>query len=383
MKRNNTKTKTRMMRPVRIFNILIILIFNITSPVISQASGEVVEDTTYTNRLTLLPVLGSTPETSFMFGAVAMQQFKPRGAGTETRPSNVILSAIYTLNSQILVELVPSIILPDESWILDGRMFAYYFPDRYWGIGPETENDDEVGVEYKMFNIRQMALKKIRPSVYAGPVFRWYKNYDFTFTDDDDEEFVPEDVMGTDGGSAFGIGGVFRWDKRNSIMTPTENHFIELSVLFFPELFGSSFRYSQIRFDARKYIDLNRDGKSVFALHSRVQATGGDVPFLDLADLGGREIMRGYYQGRFRDKHSVQFQAEWRQHIRGRFGFVLFSGIGEVWSSMDEINLNNIKWAGGGGLRFNLNPGDPTNIRLDFAAGRETSGLYLTFGEAF
>ncbi len=374
----------KLKNPLILFFVLVFilaLIFN--EQVHSQAPAEIADDTTYSNRLTILPVLGSTPETSFMFGGVAMQQFKPSGAGMDTRPSNMILSAIYTLNNQILVELNPSLILPGESWILDGRMFAYYFPDRYWGIGPETENNDEVGVEYTMFSIKQMAMKKINPSVYAGPVIRWYKNYNFTFTDDDGEEFVPVDLTGADGGKALGVGGAVRWDKRNSIMTPTENHFIELSVLLYPELVGNSFGYSQIRFDARKYVDLNLDGKSVLAFHTRFQSTGGDSPFLDLADLGGREIMRGYYQGRFRDNHSAQLQAEWRRHIKGRFGFALFGGAGQVWPSMDEFTVNNIKWAGGGGLRFNLNPGDPTNIRLDFAVGKNTSGLYLTFGEAF
>jgi len=54
-----------------------------------------------------------------------------------------------------------------------------------------------------------------------------------------------------------------------------------------------------------------------------------------------------------------------------------------VWPSINEFSIKNLKWAGGGGLRFNLNPGDPANIRLDFAMGKNTSGLYLTLGEAF
>ena len=58
-------------------------------------------------------------------------------------------------------------------------------------------------------------------------------------------------------------------------------------------------------------------------------------------------------------------------------------GRGSVMSSWAGIDLNQIKWAAGGGLRFNLNPGDTTNLRIDFAAGPNTTGLYLTIGEAF
>lgn len=365
---------------------LIILIFIASIPI--QLTGqniydEVNADTTYTSRLTLLPVLGSMPETSFMFGGVAMQQFKPAGAGPETRPSNTILSAIYTLNNQVLVELVPAVILPDESWILGGSLFAYYFPTDYWGVGPDTRSEDQISIEYKMFFARFMGLKRISDSFYSGPIVRWFKNYDFVYTDSEGQPVESVGLTGHDGGSGIGIGGAIRWDKRNRIMTPTENHFLELMVTVHPQIFGTSFSYSEFQLDGRKYIDLMGKGTSILAFHTLLKVTGGDTPFLDLSSIGGSQIMRGYYHGRFRDNHSLQVQTEWRQHLKGRFGFVLFGGVGNVWPAWNEIDLNLTKWAAGGGLRFNLNPGDTTNLRLDIAAGPNTSGLYLTLGEAF
>ena len=365
---------------------LIILIFIASIPI--QLTGqniydEVNADTTYTSRLTLLPVLGSMPETSFMFGGVAMQQFKPAGAGPETRPSNTILSAIYTLNNQVLVELVPAVILPDESWILGGSLFAYYFPTDYWGVGPDTRSEDQISIEYKMFFARFMGLKRISDSFYSGPIVRWFKNYDFVYTDSEGQPVESVGLTGHDGGSGIGIGGAIRWDKRNRIMTPTEKHFLELMVTVHPQIFGTSFSYSEFQLDGRKYIDLMGNGTSILAFHTLLKVTGGDTPFLDLSSIGGSQIMRGYYHGRFRDNHSLQVQTEWRQHLKGRFGFVLFGGVGNVWPAWNEIDLNLTKWAAGGGLRFNLNPGDTTNLRLDIAAGPNTSGLYLTLGEAF
>jgi len=365
---------------------LIILIFIASIPI--QLTGqniydEVNADTTYTSRLTLLPVLGSMPETSFMFGGVAMQQFKPAGAGPETRPSNTILSAIYTLNNQVLVELVPSVILPDESWILGGSLFAYYFPTDYWGVGPDTRSEDQISIEYKMFFARFMGLKRMSDSFYSGPIVRWFKNYDFVYTDSEGQPVESVGLTGHDGGSGIGIGGAIRWDKRNRIMTPTENHFLELMVTVHPQIFGTSFSYSEFQLDGRKYIDLMGNGTSILAFHTLLKVTGGDTPFLDLSSIGGSQIMRGYYHGRFRDNHSLQVQTEWRQHLKGRFGFVLFGGVGNVWPAWNEIDLNLTKWAAGGGLRFNLNPGDTTNLRLDIATGPNTSGLYLTLGEAF
>ena len=365
---------------------LIILIFIAFLPF--QLTGQhVIEvesaDTTYTNRLTVLPILGSAPETSFMFGGVAMQQFKPAGAGPETRPSNIILSAIYTLNNQVLVEVVPAVILPDESWILGGSLFAYYFPTDYWGIGPDTRSEDQITVEYKMFFAKFMGLKRVSDSFYAGPIVRWFNNYDFVYTDSEGEPIETIGLTGHDGGSGIGLGGAIRWDKRDRIMTPTQNHFLEFMVIAHPQIFGTTFSYSEFRLDGRKYLDLAGNGSSVLAFQTQIKVTTGDVPFLDLSGIGGSQILRGYYYGRFRDNHSLQVQTEWRRHLIGRFGFALFGGFGNVMPSWNEIDLNQTKWAAGGGLRFNLNPGDTTNIRLDVAAGPNTSGLYLTLGEAF
>lgn len=348
---------------------------NINEPAIS--------DTTYSNRLTLLPILGSAPETSFMFGGLAMQQFKPAGAGPETRPSTILLSGIYTLYNQILVELIPDVILPRESWIFGGSLFAYYFPSDYWGIGPDTKSEDQISIEYKMFFAKFMGLKRLSDSIYSGPIVRIYKNYDFVYTDREGEPIESVGLTGHDGGNAIGLGGAIRWDKRNSNMTPTENHFLEFMGTFHPHIFGTSFSYSEFQLDGRKYLDLKGNGTSVLAFQTLLQSKAGDPPFLDLSSIGGGQILRGYYHGRFRDNHSLQVQTEWRQHLKGRFGFVLFGGVGNVWSDWDDIDLNLTKWAAGGGLRFNLNPGDTTNIRLDVAAGPNTSGLYLSLGEAF
>lgn len=340
-------------------------------------------DSSYTNRLTVLPILGSAPETSFMFGGLGMQQFKPANAGPETRPSNIILTAIYTLNNQVLVELIPDVILPGESWFLSGNMFAYYFPTDYWGIGTDTRSEDQIKIEYKMFYAKFMGLKRISDSFYAGPIVRWFENYDFVYTDIDGNPIESVGLTGHDGGSAIGLGGAIRWDKRNSIMTPTENHFFELLTTFHSQLLGTTFSYSEFQLDGRKYIDLMGNGSSVLAFQTLVQLTGGDVPFLDLSSIGGNQILRGYYNGRFRDHHSLQIQTEWRQYVKGRFGFVLFGGVGNVWQEWDEIDMTLTKWAVGGGLRFNLNPDDTTNIRLDVAAGPNTTGFYLSLGEAF
>jgi len=111
--------------------------------------------------------------------------------------------------------------------------------------------------------------------------------------------------------------------------------------------------------------------------------TAGDVPFEELGWIGGEVIMRGYFEGRFRDKHSIQAQVEYRRIILGRLGAVAFGGLSNVMPRLNDLKLDNTRWTLGGGLRYNINKMDPTFIRIDYGFGKNTSGLYVTFGEAF
>ena len=49
----------------------------------------------------------------------------------------------------------------------------------------------------------------------------------------------------------------------------------------------------------------------------------GNTPWTMLALMGGSTRMRGYYEGRYRDKQMIEIQAELRQKIYGRSGIAV------------------------------------------------------------
>ena len=49
-----------------------------------------------------------------------------------------------------------------------------------------------------------------------------------------------------------------------------------------------------------------------------------------MALLGNSYSMRGYYEGRYRDKHKIEGQVELRQHVWKRNGVVVWIGAGTV-----------------------------------------------------
>jgi hypothetical protein len=362
--------------------ILSAAVFLLANPAVAQDST-LVHESEYENKILFLPALGSTPETGFMFGAVVVPQFKLRGSGAETRSSSLLFSGIYTTKNQILLGLLSDIIFPDERWILNGNYFANYFPDSYWGIGPNSKNSDERSVLFTEINLEQTILKKIGRGLFTGPYIRWNRVYNLSFEDKDGNEIIPPVIRGANGSTSSGVGWMSRWDLRDSNMTPTKNHYVQISFLINSSQLGSSDPYNSYLIDARKYFDLNRNGRSVLAFQGLYRAISGKPPFLDMSEIGGDRIGRGYYRGRYRDLNAAQFQSEMRQTIKGRFGFTVFGALGKVWHRYEDYNLSSVKWSAGAGLRFNINKNDPTNIRIDYGVGRGTSGFYIQFGEAF
>jgi hypothetical protein len=158
---------------------IMFILWGIMTPAIAQTadSAEIDNQT----QVLFLPALGSTPETGFMFGGVVMPQFKIGQSGPETRTSNVLFSGIYTTKNQILIGLLADLIFPNEEWIAFGTYGGNYIPDSYWGIGPLTQNNQEMEMLYTEFNIEQTVLHQVRPSIFLGPYVEWSKRYNISF----------------------------------------------------------------------------------------------------------------------------------------------------------------------------------------------------------
>ena len=134
--------------------------------------------------------------------------------------------------------------------------------------------------------------------------------------------------------------------------------------------------------DARKYFSFN---KKVLALQGYYSGNFGDeIPIRSIATLGGSNRMRGYYEGRYRDKQVFVFQSEVRLPVYKRFGAVVFGSLGDVGKTINDFSLSDLKYSYGGGLRFAVNKTEKLNIRIDYGiAGNGSSGLYFQLGEAF
>jgi len=115
--------------------------------------------------------------------------------------------------------------------------------------------------------------------------------------------------------------------------------------------------------------------------------TGGQSPFYLLPALGSDEMMRGYYNGRYRDRNLIAGQTELRYRLNDRIGLVGFLGTGEVFHN--NFTFPQLKPNYGGGLRYFFDVEKGLSVRLDYGVGEKPagevreSGFYIGLGQAF
>jgi outer membrane protein assembly factor BamA len=75
-----------------------------------------------------------------------------------------------------------------------------------------------------------------------------------------------------------------------------------------------------------------------------------EIPFLDLPDLGGRQLLRGYRSDRFRDRIAMVGSIEYRFPIQPTVAGFVFTDAGRVFHDLDELTVDRPRVGYGGGL---------------------------------
>lgn len=97
--------------------------------------------------------------------------------------------------------------------------------------------------------------------------------------------------------------------------------------------------------------------------------------------IGGSYTMRGYYEGRYRDKNAIDVTMELRQHIWHRNSAVIWMGAANVFPKLGDLQARKILPNFGIGYRWEFKKN--VNIRLDFGFGKGETGIIFNINEAF
>jgi outer membrane protein assembly factor BamA len=331
------------------------------------------------SRFLAFPFFIRSPETNWGFGAAGAYFFKAGKNEDSLRTSDVNLVSLYTLRKQIVVVLGSTIFFPGENKIFRLQSSYSYYPDKFWGIGNESkeENVDEYSLKQLFFN--PQLIFRVYKKFFIGLTLEMQDVRNFKFTEGG--VFETQNIEGRFGGFTSGGGLLITWDTRNNAYSPSHGAFAELNVTSFNDLLGSDFNFTTYIIDLRKFIPLGRN--RVLGGQAYTRMNDGNAPLRYMSMLGGTELMRGYYKGRFTDKNLIGFQAELRQYLFWRLGLAGFVSAGQVAPDLQSYGLNDFHYAYGGGIRLMLHEKEKLNLRVDFGFGKDSHGVYVILKEAF
>lgn len=328
----------------------------------------------------VLPIVFYSPETQTAGGIVGIYYFRLPGSSSDSRLSNIKGDAIYTQLGQLFLQFQPQIYILNETYFIDADFSFIRFADKFWGIGNATSWDAEERYENEIVRVRLIAFRQLVPQLNVGVQ---YHNETFTML-----SVLPNGALATDpsisgraGSKNTGVGLLFNYDSRDNAFSPTQGAFYQATLMNYNRGLGGNHDFWLYTFDARKFFALKYG--EVIAVQGYFSFVSGDAPFQMLPRLGGSARMRGFYEGRFRDKQLLVMQTEYRRPIAWRFGMAAFMGLGSVSGSFDEIALKRLKLAYGVGIRFAITPEERVFARIDFGKAAGTYGFYIQVNEAF
>lgn len=321
-----------------------------------------------------LPLVFFSNDTRWGFGAAGIVTFPQKPIA-----STLTFSFAYTQREQWLCWIPFQWFGRQDRWRAYGEIGWYRYLYQYFGIGNDYPNNFLQTYTAQFPRLRATLVRRLAPRQLMG--LRYGLDDYGIVSSSPGSEIAAGILKGSDGGFSSGIGPVWLYDSRDNPFFPRRGWLVEASVFGENAVFFSDFRYTRLSLDAARYWRWGR--QSVFAAQWVANFTLGDAPFFLLPQLGGTKRLRGYPDGKFRDRHLLLIQTEARFPLFWRLKGVVFAAAGGVFGTPSERPV--LRPQGGAGLRVEIDRKQEIHLRLDYGVGkgRGNSGFYLTFGEAF
>lgn len=376
------------------------LSFNCFSQVDSLATKKEVRQQKKQERITsgkliITPLAGPgyTPELQLTIGAGGIVSWRNSATNLDLpRSSMPFMMALSTTGASTL-NLRPTTYWNNDKVRINGDFWYKAMPDHYWGIGYKkaysTEKTDSTTKYFRnWFQFKTDVLFQLRSSLYAGLFIdaNYTKGTDETDLIQQDENFKTFN----DSPFNFGFGPEIIYDSRDVPVNAYEGMYLNAIASFYSSKLGSMNNYQQYIVDYRQYQAVNTIKGRTFAWQLKGRFTFGDVPYGEMSQLGTPMDLRGYTWGRYRDKSMVYFLAEYRHKFMkpdgtmSKSGMVTWVGSGTIFDFERSSEYNQqAQWLPNFGVGYRLEVQPRMNLRIDVGIGRETTGFYFNFNEAF
>ena len=314
-------------------------------------------------------------DTKLGLGMVAAGMYRRDLTDTITMPSNVSLYGDVSTVGFYMVGIRGNHILRYNRRRLDYDVYFFSFPTKVWGIGYGNGYKRSNETKYKELMIRLSAnyLIRIADKLYIGP------GGEFTHVNANDvnDATLWEGQRLTTTSVTAGLR--LQYDSRDNLTAPSSGWLAWVDMKSSPKFLANRMAFSHTEINVATYVPVWTGGVAAWRAHGKF--CFGDVPWSMLATFGGSHSMRGYYEGRYRDKCEYDVTMELRQNIWGRVGAVAWAGVGSVAPKIDRFTSKHILTNFGIGYRWEFKKN--CNVRLDFGIGRGESSFIFNINEAF
>lgn len=266
-------------------------------------------------------------------------------------------------------------IFPHDKFRINYDFYFYSFKDKFWGIGYKNAINDANENTSKRLQARLKAdfVYKLTKRLFIGPLFEL--TYIHADKIRDMNLFAGQRLKTT----STGLGFTVYFDSRDVPFNAHKGAYFRLDQLFNARIFGNKYAFSQTELSVAGYGEAWKGG--VIAAIYHADFTYGNTPWGLMPTFGGSHRMRGYYEGRFRDKNEMDVTLELRQHVWHRSGIVLWVGAGTVFPRFSAFKWNHVLPNVGVGYRWQFK--QRVNIRLDVGVGKNEYGFNFAINEAF
>lgn len=315
-------------------------------------------------------------DTKLGLGLVAAGLYRTDRKDTLLPPSNVSLFGDISTVGFYLLGIRGTHIFPQDKYRLDYTLYFYSFPSQFWGMGYEKGNVDanETDMDRWQAQAKASFLFRVADNFYIGPMAA----YDYVHGKNLER---PELLEGMDlTTSNYGVGFSLVYDSRDVLTNPHKGYYLNVSQCFRPRFLSNDYAFSTTDLRTSYYHPVWKGG--LLAGEIRSTFNFGNPSWAMMALLGNSYSMRGYYEGRYRDKHKMEGQIELRQHVWKRNGGVVWVGAGTVFNKFSALRMHRVLPNYGIGYRWEFKKN--VNVRLDYGFGKDgQSGFIFNINEAF
>ncbi len=185
------------------------------------------------------------------------------------------------------------------------------------------------------------------------------------------------------------------YDTRDDVFNPTEGWYGIASIENAGDFLGGDYNYRKYDLDLRTYIStdvFDEDEKDetkltstindgVLAMRAMFGYGNTSLPSFAKYEAGGLGTIRGYEYKEFVGDTSLIFNVEYRFPLSDNLQGVVFADLGSVWDFGESINMDDLKFGKGIGIRFDTFIGP---ISIDYGFGEDQVGrTYFSIGHTF